>query len=466
MILKLSFFVTFLYVTQSEYVSYNEQKVYKVLPSSKKHVDVLNDMRNQNEYMFWIDQSVIGRDDRIMVRPEKQQKFEKSMHDAGINFEVVIDDVQKAISNQMTRSKTRNSIMNYAFDEYLTLDEIYEWMARISSEHPNTSSIVTIGQTAEGRDIKGIVIDFVKMKFSSVGVIEGGLHAREWISPATCMWIIEKFLTSTDPGIRAIADDVQWHIFPVTNPDGYVYTFTHNRMWRKNRNPLNFTSCAHLNLDDDSSVGVDLNRNFGYKWMHIGGSQNPCDQIFSGPSAFSEEESRALSNYIYTLIENKHTMLYYISFHSFSELLLIPYSDVDGANVLEIEHYADLFEIGICAMDKLEEKYGTSFDVGTAKEVLYQVTGTGFDWAKAYGKFPISYLFELRDRGYYGFLLPPEMIIPNNEEVMDALVEIHRKVKSMGYYQYSPLPSKANGLLTNGVIVLPAVLYSLYAYLI
>lgn len=57
-------------------------------------------------------------------------------------------------------------------------------------------------------------------------MIEGGIHAREWISPATVTYVINEFLTSTDPDVRAMAENIVWHIFPVVNPDGYVYTFT------------------------------------------------------------------------------------------------------------------------------------------------------------------------------------------------------------------------------------------------
>lgn len=56
-------------------------------------------------------------------------------------------------------------------------------------------------------------------------MIEGGIHSREWISPATVTWIIKEFLTSDDPDVRIMAESFIWHIIPITNPDGYVYTF-------------------------------------------------------------------------------------------------------------------------------------------------------------------------------------------------------------------------------------------------
>lgn len=50
---------------------------------------------------------------------------------------------------------------------------------------------------------------------------------------------------------------------------------------------------------------------------------------------------------------------------------------------------------------------------------------------------PIVYLFELRDVGEYGFLLPPELIIANNEEIVAGLVEMDRVARQIGYYSYS-----------------------------
>jgi hypothetical protein len=42
----------------------------------------------------------------------------------------------------------------------------------------------------------------------------------------------------------------------VLNVDGYSFTWTNNRMWRKTRRPNQGSSC----------IGTDPNRNFPYKW--------------------------------------------------------------------------------------------------------------------------------------------------------------------------------------------------------
>lgn len=60
-------------------------------------------------------------------------------------------------------------------------------------------------------------------------------------------------------------------------------------------------------------------------------------------------------------------------------------------------------------------------------------TGSSVDYVKGtYGK-PIVYTYELRDQGRYGFLLPPEQIIPTGEETLDSLVAMFKEAKKRGY---------------------------------
>lgn len=118
---------------------------------------------------------------------------------------------------------------SFSWDRYHNLDAIYAWLDELAELYPNIVTTVVIGNTNEGREIKGVVIDFKPNERGEnplSGMIEGGIHAREWISPATVTWIINEFLTSSDSDIRFMAETFVWHIFPVVNPDGYVYTFS------------------------------------------------------------------------------------------------------------------------------------------------------------------------------------------------------------------------------------------------
>lgn len=47
--------------------------------------------------------------------------------------------------------------------------------------------------------------------------------------------------------------------------------------------------------------------------------------------------------------------------------------------------------------------------------------GGSDDWAKGSGIFKYSQTVEVRDTGRYGFILPPEQIIPTAEETWAAI---------------------------------------------
>lgn len=53
--------------------------------------------------------------------------------------------------------------------------------------------------------------------------------------------------------------------------------------------------------------------------------------------------------------------------------------------------------------------------------------GGSMDWVKYYYGTRITYTYELRDTGRYGFLLPPEQIIPTGEETLDSLITIFQE---------------------------------------
>ena len=82
----------------------------------------------------------------------------------------------------------------------------------------------------------------------------------------------------------------------------YEYSHTTNRFWRKNR-----AGAFGLGMILPMCAGVDLNRNFDYAWGD-GGFFNPksgtglmCLETYHGSKPFSEPESRALRDFLYTI---------------------------------------------------------------------------------------------------------------------------------------------------------------------
>lgn len=107
------------------------------------------------------------------------------------------------------------------WDEYYDLEDIYAWLDDLAAEFPEVS-IIEGGTSYEGRIIKGIKISHGPGR--RVVFIESGIHSREWIAPATTNYMINELLYSDDEEIKAAARDFDWYVFPVTNPDGYIWT--------------------------------------------------------------------------------------------------------------------------------------------------------------------------------------------------------------------------------------------------
>lgn len=146
--------------------------------------------------------------------------------------------------------------------------------------------------------------------------IEANIHAREWISGATATYTLNELLRSTDPAIQAMSQTVDWHILVSANPDGYEYTHTTNRNWRKTRS-----------VASALCFGVDGNRNFAYNWLvadetgNLGASTNPCSDTYAGATPFSEPETAAVEAY---LARNYASFDIYLSYHSYGHYLLYP----------------------------------------------------------------------------------------------------------------------------------------------
>ncbi|PWN50999.1 hypothetical protein IE53DRAFT_386668 [Violaceomyces palustris] len=382
--------------------------------------------------------------------------------------QTIIDDIQILISEQEWQTHLGNegrtrqplSLKNAQaypgqaddtwHDGYHNYDDISNYLSELAAKYPDHASKVEIGQTHEGRAI--IALKVGSGQSHSVGgetthenvsaeakrkgrrlersgspgndgskigfVISAEQHAREWISTSTALFFADKLL---QVGLSDTPSDAPWTkeealqildtfdltIIPLSNPDGYAYTWENNRMWRKNRQPNEkFPGFCD---------GVDINRNWGF---HFASSLNPCSESYAGSEPFSAAEPLAISSYI---SDPANKVKGYVDLHSYGQLLMFPYSYSCQAPLPDEE---DLTEVALGAVKALRDVHKRSYTSGKICEILYDAAGSSIDWSYGQAGLKWSFALELRDSGTYGFLLPPSEIRPTGEEVGSALVYI------------------------------------------
>uniref|UniRef100_A0A8C1ICU7 Carboxypeptidase B1 (tissue) n=1 Tax=Cyprinus carpio TaxID=7962 RepID=A0A8C1ICU7_CYPCA len=229
-----------------------------------------------------------------------------------------------------------------------------------------------------------------------------GFHAREWIRQS------QKFGQNfSKPWLNL------W--LPWFNYSNYDCLVLFDRMWRKTRSRNSGSSC----------IGTDPNRNFDAGWCTTGASSNPCSETYCGSSIESEIESKNLANFIRS---NKSIIKSYLTIHSYSQMLLFPYSyKYDLA-----AHHSELLSVSQGAIAALRSLHGTRYTSGPGAVTIYPSAGGSDDWAYDLGV-KYSYTFELRDEGRYGFLLPESQIKPTCEETMLAVKYIANHVLNNPY---------------------------------
>ncbi|XP_060564149.1 carboxypeptidase B-like [Ruditapes philippinarum] len=279
--------------------------------------------------------------------------------------------------------------------------------------YKDRATLFNVTKSYEGREMVGIKISTQPQNADRPAFwIEGGIHAREWISPATVIYMAGQMLDryKIDTDVTEMVDSFDWYILPVTNPDGYEYTFVDDRtrMWRKTRSKQGI--CR----------GVDPNRNWDLEWCKEGASKDPCSDTYCGPKAFSEVEVKGVADFL-SKIEN---LKGFIDFHSYSQLWMSPW----GYTKKRPEDFKLQDEGSAMAVDALEKVYGTKYEHGTIADIIYVASGSSADWV--YGKLGAKFAYgvELRDTGKYGFLLPDDQIIPSGKETLQALIALAKYV--------------------------------------
>ncbi len=305
----------------------------------------------------------------------------------GIPFSILIDDMslyyqkRNSVSNQNKNNSFKNigcssgitslskpvHFKHGSLAGYLNLNELYQEMDSMHILFPNLASARTVIDTFHSTN--GLPLNFIKIsKNANVNEDEPRVlyvaltHAREPMGMQQLVWFMWYMLENygVNEEVAYLLDHAELYFIPCSNPDGYFYNQTTDPngggMWRKNRRN-----------NGGGTYGVDLNRNYGYEWGYDnqGSSPTTSSDVYRGPSAFSENETKAIK----WLAENRLFKLA-IDHHCYSNILLFPW----GYQTLHTPDH----ELFLSYSRKMTSE--NHFAYGVPGELLYTANGGTFDW--------------------------------------------------------------------------------------
>ncbi|KAK5995388.1 Metallocarboxypeptidase A-like protein [Cladobotryum mycophilum] len=397
-------------------VSYDGYKVFRVPVG--EHVERVNDVASKLDLQTWKAAKKAGAFADFAVHPDKLDAFHKEVGD--LKPIVMHEDLGASIAEESSLSVYAAGSANSTwFTAYHSYADHVQFLKDLQAQFPSNSKIVSSGTSLQGNDITGIHFYGKNGGGKNPAVVfHGTVHAREWIGTKVVEYFAYTLLNGygSDTKITGYLDKFDFIFFPFVNPDGFIYTQTTDRMWRKNRQTTSGSSC----------LGHDINRNWPYKWDVKGGaSTNPCAEDFKGAAAGDAPETKALAAFLQKTKAAQGVKIY-IDYHSYSQLFMTPYGYSCSALPANNNEYQKLANGAVAAIKAV---HGVSFQAGPICSTIYPATGSSVDYTADVVKADYVFTSELRDTGRYGFVLPANQIVPSGEEAFAGVKYLLENVK-------------------------------------
>jgi hypothetical protein len=318
---------------------------------------------------------------------------------SGIPFTTLIENVQALIDAERAVGPfgPRGPAFFSTYQDYAAVSAYVDTLVAL---RPDLASRLTLGNSLGTNAIFGIRVAAPGVAVGSKpGIfVFGCQHAREWISVMATVYSADQFVRnySTDTAVQRLLANFEFYFVPISNPDGYMHTWSFNRLWRKNRRD-----------NGDGTFGVDLNRNWGFQWGGPGSSGTTNNDTYRGTAAFSEPCSTALRNFI----TSHPNIVFTLDLHAYSQIILEPF----GYDLSLPSDTRAFTQMSAVIQSAMNSPAGMLYTAGETYRVIYPASGGSHDWfAGSRGGF--GYSFELRDTGSTGFLLPAAQIVPASVE--------------------------------------------------
>ena len=322
---------------------------------------------------------------------------------ANVTWRVLVPDIDASARVEADRLHSATARSADWFGDYRDFDAITVRLRELAALAPDRVALHAIGGSVEGRPLWALRIG----RGQTHMLVNGTQHAREWLATMATTCVADRLVRDydRDPAIRDFVDHTELWVVPVVNPDGYQYTWSTDRYWRKNRR---------------GRYGVDLNRNFSVAWGGAGSSRNERAETYRGEYAFSEPETGALRDLV-----KREGIALHIDFHTYSQLVLFPwnYTSTPADDRDRLAAVGDRITSAMFATHERQYKLMQGVE-------LFPASGTMADWMYGEAK-ARSFTIELPPSGWPrpgrgGFVQPPEQIRPTCDEAPAAVLELRK----------------------------------------
>ena len=129
----------------------------------------------------------------------------------------------------------------------------------------------------------------------------------------------------------------------------------------------------------------------------------------------------------------------YVDWHSYGQDFLFPYGYNETILLPQVPKWERTGSLMSAAIRDSSDR-ATTFTYGPGGAILYKSVGNSRDHVYAVGGADFSWTIELPDTGKYGFVLPPDQILPTVQELW-AGVQVLLSVLDATFFDGSDSPT-------------------------